>query len=180
MFWHVSVHLSCPQGEYLPWPGPRYLPPCPRYLHSLPGQVRWGVPQDTYPPHPRYLPPPPQPGPQRGGGTPKYIPNKVPTPPPQPGPWWGGYPKVATPRPRTCYTAGGMPLAFTQDFLVFGYNFPRKQKWPHNNTSSGCYPTYPKFERSGGRFGERMTISVHMYRNSATPYKAMTSFDWRD
>ena len=40
----------------------------------------------------------------------------------------GGYPKVGTPpgqgryptlRPRTCYTAGGMPLMFTQeDFLI--------------------------------------------------------------
>ena len=30
--------------------------------------------------------------------------------------------KVTTPPPRTCYTAGGMPLAFTQeDFLVFNW-----------------------------------------------------------
>ena len=62
--------LVCPQGGggYLPWPGPRYLPPKAR--------SGWGegVPQGTFPPvgsgwgegyskvptpQPRYLPPPP-------------------------------------------------------------------------------------------------------------------------
>ena len=92
-------------GGYLSRPGPRYLPPWPRYLPPQPGQDRGGrkgVPQSTYPP---------------GQGT--YP------------PWPGederrGYPKVPTPQPRhlhpplrTCYTADGMPLAFTQeDFLV--------------------------------------------------------------
>ena len=64
-----------------------------------------------------------------GGGTPRYIPH----PParsgqgrgvpqgtyPQPGQGEGVPQGTYPPRPRTCYTAGGMPLAFTQeDFLV--------------------------------------------------------------
>ena len=45
-----------------------------------------------------------------GGGTPRYLP---------PSPGQGTYRPTPTPRPRTSYMAGGMPLAFTQeDFLV--------------------------------------------------------------
>ena len=84
---------------------PRYLPPSqvrlgegyPNVPNPSPCQVRMGgrvgVPQGTYPPSL-----PGQDG-GKGGGTPRYLP--------------------PLPRPRTCYTAGGMPLAFTQeDFLV--------------------------------------------------------------
>ena len=121
----LSICLST--GRYLPWPGPRYLrpPPPPQFL-------MWGTA--------RYLPPlPPKvptpwPGPS-GEGVPQgaYPPPKVPTtwldpdggvpqgtyPPGQVRMGGRGYPKVPTARPRTCYTAGGIPLAFKQeDFLV--------------------------------------------------------------
>ena len=105
----VSVSLSTGgRGKgYLPWPGPRYLPPgqvrgggTPRYLPPAklptpkPGRGGGGVPQSTYPPArsgcgrgiTRYLPPPSQ-GTYPlvrsgwGRGCPK-VPNTP--PPPQP------------------------------------------------------------------------------------------------
>ena len=58
----------CPHGEggYLPWPGPRSLPP----NQVLMGE---GVHQGTYPPAQGTYP---LPGPDRGGGTPRYLPTR--------------------------------------------------------------------------------------------------------
>ena len=92
---------------------------CPHPGGTYPGQVQMGgeVPQGTYPhpgqdgggvPQGTY----PWPGQDGGRGTPKYLPPaRLGRGVPQ-----GTYPP---PPPRTCYTAGGMPLVFTQeDFLV--------------------------------------------------------------
>ena len=63
----------------------------------------------------------------RRGGVPNLVGGGVPTlgggypkvGTPRPGQDGGGTPKIGTPRQGTCYTAGGMPLAFMQeDFLV--------------------------------------------------------------
>ena len=109
---------------------PRYLSP-PRYLPPWPGPDG-GYPKVPTPPpsqvhtgrgYPRYLPLGqsnyPWPG-QDGGGVPQgTYPSlaKVPTPSPPARSGWGGGRYLWS---RTCYTAGGMPLAFMQeDFLVF-------------------------------------------------------------
>ena len=88
----VRMGDRVPQGTY-PWPGQDGGGSTPRYLP--PSQVRTGegVRQGTYPPSQV----------RTGGGVPQ-----------------GTYPPTS-PWPRTCYMAGGMPLAFTQEnFLVVG------------------------------------------------------------
>ena len=70
-------------------------------VHPPPTRSGQGVPQGTYPPHPR---------PGQDGR--RQCP-KVPTPPP--------------PRPRTCYTVGDMPLAFTQEDFLAHFNFCSKR-----------------------------------------------------
>ena len=90
----LSVHTLGGGGGYLPWPGPD------RGSLPWPGPNKW-VPTLTG----GYLP---WPSPDWG-----YLPWPGGT---YPG---AGTPKVGTPRQGTCYTAGSMPLAFTQeDFLV--------------------------------------------------------------
>ena len=116
--WGNVMFSVCSQGEGVPTPQPRYLPPhpgqdrgeggTPRYLFppakvptprpSRSGQGGKEVPQGTYPPPPRqgsY----PHPGHDGGGGIPRYLPPpaKVPNPPPSRSGWGRGYPKVPTP-----------------------------------------------------------------------------------
>ena len=93
----------CPFWGGTPVTGPRSLPRGVPQHGIPPSQVRMGVPQDRVSPWPGMGYTAPHPG---MGYT-----------APQPG---IGYPLGENSRGSTCYVAGRMPLAFTQeDFLVF-------------------------------------------------------------
>ena len=101
--WGVLTLADGQRGDYLPWMGGTYLGWWMGVPQGRsPSHVRMGVPQGRYPPAKVDLPGQVRMGVPQG----RYSPSNV-----------------GTPSSRTCYTAGGMPLAFTQDFLVFSSDF---------------------------------------------------------